>query len=100
MGGILAVQAALQKPELIQALVLVATSGGIDLSTFDVADWRQAYQQTFAVLDGFTAHQQYLHDQLHQIQCPVLLIWEVLIQSVLLRWGSIYNLKLLMLHYR
>ena len=34
MGGIFAVQAALQKAEQVQALVLVATSGGIDLSPF------------------------------------------------------------------
>ena len=41
MGGIFAVQAALKKPEQVQALVLVATSGGIDLSPFQVADWRE-----------------------------------------------------------
>lgn len=34
MGGIFAVQAALKKPEQVLALVLVATSGGIDLSFF------------------------------------------------------------------
>ena len=39
MDGIFAVQAALQKPEQVQALVLVATSGGIDLSPFQLADW-------------------------------------------------------------
>lgn len=38
MGGIFAVQAALQKSEQVRALVLVATSGGIDLSPFQVAD--------------------------------------------------------------
>lgn len=75
MGGIFAVQAALQKPELIQALVLVATSGGIDLSAFDVADWRKEYQQTFAVPDWFIGHQQALDHQLYKIDCPVLLIW-------------------------
>lgn len=75
MGGIFATQAALQKPELVDALVLVATSGGIDLTPFDVADWREDYQQTFSVPDWFVGHQTYLDDQLYKIDCPVLLIW-------------------------
>lgn len=44
MGGIFAVQAALEKPEQVQALVLVATLGGIDLSPFQAVDWRKAYR--------------------------------------------------------
>ena len=75
MGGIFAVQAALQKPEQVQALVLVATSGGIDLSPFQVEDWREDYQQSFTVPDWFVQHQSDLTDSLERIQCPVLLIW-------------------------
>lgn len=75
MGGIFAVQAALQKAEQVQALVLVATSGGIDLSPFQVADWRVDYQQSFTVPDWFIQHQSDLTDSLERIQCPVLLIW-------------------------
>ena len=75
MGGIFAVQAALQKPEQVQALVLVATSGGIDLSPFQVADWREDYQQSFTVPDWFVQHQSDLTGSLERIQCPVLLIW-------------------------
>lgn len=75
MGGIFAVQAALQKPQHVKALVLVATSGGIDLSHFNVADWRKDYQQTFSVPDWFVQHQAHLDDFLDQITCPVLLIW-------------------------
>ena len=75
MGGIFAVQAALQKPEQVQALVLVATSGGIDLSSFQVADWREDYQQSFTVPDWFVQHQSDLTDSLEHIRCPVLLIW-------------------------
>lgn len=44
MGGIFAVAAALQYPEKVKGLVLVATSGGMDLSSFQVQDWRQDYQ--------------------------------------------------------
>jgi len=75
MGGIFAVQAALKKPEQVQALVLVATSGGIDLSSFQVADWREDYQQSFTVPDWFVQHQSDLTDSLEHIRCPVLLIW-------------------------
>ena len=75
MGGIFAVQAALQKPDLVDALVLVATSGGVDLSSFNVADWRQDYQQTFDVPDWFVQPQVYLDNLLYKIECPVLLIW-------------------------
>lgn len=75
MGGIFAVQAALQKPEQVEALVLVATSGGIDLSSFNVANWREDYQQTFDVPDWFIQPQVYLDDLLYKIECPVLLIW-------------------------
>ena len=75
MGGIFAVQAALQKAEQVRALVLVATSGGIDLSPFQLADWREDYQQSFTVPDWFVQHQSDLTDSLEHIRCPVLLIW-------------------------
>lgn len=75
MGGIFAVQMALKHPEQVKALVLVATSGGIDLSSFQVADWREDYQLNFSVPDWFVNHHVALDDQLDKIQCPVLLIW-------------------------
>ena len=40
MGGALAIAAALARPEAVRSLVLTATSGGVDLSGFDVEDWR------------------------------------------------------------
>ena len=75
MGGIFAVQAALQKPQYVQALVLVATSGGIDLKPFQVADWRKDYKDQFDVPLWFVGEQQNLDAELAKIQCPVLLIW-------------------------
>ncbi|EPL4221682.1 alpha/beta fold hydrolase [Acinetobacter baumannii] len=47
MGGIFAVTSALQKPQLVKGLVLIATSGGINLEPFNVQDWREAYRQAF-----------------------------------------------------
>ena len=75
MGGVFAVQTALKHPEQVKALVLVATSGGIDLSRFDVADWREDYQLNFSVPDWFVNHRSALDHELNKIQCPVLLIW-------------------------
>ena len=75
MGGIFAVQMALKHPEQVKALVLIATSGGIDLSRFDVADWREDYQLNFLVPDWFVNHRSALDHELNKIQCPVLLIW-------------------------
>ncbi|MGT2571714.1 alpha/beta fold hydrolase [Acinetobacter ursingii] len=76
MGGIFAVAAALKKPELIQGLVLIATSGGIDLSQFNVADWRQSYAKEFLNYpDWFITTKINYESQLAQIQQKILLIW-------------------------
>lgn len=76
MGGIFAVQAALQKPNLIQALVLVATSGGIDLTPFNVEDWRVRYLAELDVPDWFvTSQSRAIAQALDSINCPILLIW-------------------------
>ena len=40
MGGIVAVLAVLQRPDLITHLVLAATSGGIKMADLGAADWR------------------------------------------------------------
>lgn len=76
MGGIFAVQAALEKPDLVQALVLVATSGGIDLSPYHVLDWRESYQEQLDLPDWFVVSKsQTIEQALTTITCPVLLLW-------------------------
>lgn len=76
MGGIFAVQAALARPDLVKGLVLCATSGGIDLSAFQVEDWRSAYQQQYLHYpDWFVSAQLDLSPQLEKISIPVLLLW-------------------------
>jgi pimeloyl-ACP methyl ester carboxylesterase len=47
MGGAVAIRAALNQPQRVRRLVLVATSGGIDLAPFGAADWRAGYQRSF-----------------------------------------------------
>lgn len=76
MGGIFAVQAALQMPEKIQKLVLIATSGGIDLSPFQVEDWREAYHAQFCDYPTWFSEIDLDYSaQLKQIQQPTLLLW-------------------------
>lgn len=76
MGGIFAVQAALEKAEMVKGLVLIATSGGLDLSGFDVEDWRSAYQEHYLNYPDWFVHTRINHEhRLHDIQQPVLLIW-------------------------
>ncbi|WP_375037856.1 alpha/beta fold hydrolase [Acinetobacter sp. RW6] len=76
MGGIFAVAAALQKPQLVKGLVLIATSGGIDLSAFNIQDWREAYRQAFLKYpDWFVTTNINYEEFLSDINVETLLIW-------------------------
>jgi methylthioribose-1-phosphate isomerase len=44
MGGVLAVRLALEAPERVASLTLVATSGGIDVAALGGSDWRAAFR--------------------------------------------------------
>ncbi|NDX20017.1 alpha/beta fold hydrolase, partial [Acinetobacter baumannii] len=76
MGGIFAVTAALQKPQLVKGLVLIATSGGINLEPFNVQDWREAYRQAFLKYpDWFITTNTNYEEFLSDINIKTLLIW-------------------------
>ncbi|WP_447506639.1 alpha/beta fold hydrolase [Acinetobacter oleivorans] len=76
MGGIFAVTAALQKPQLVKGLVLIATSGGINLERFNVQDWREAYRQAFLKYpDWFVTTNANYEEFLSDINIETLLIW-------------------------
>ena len=76
MGGIFAVAAALQKPQLVKGLVLIATSGGINLERFNVQDWREAYRQAFLQYpDWFVTTNINYEEFLSDISIETLLIW-------------------------
>ncbi|WP_060464876.1 alpha/beta fold hydrolase [Acinetobacter sp. LMB-5] len=76
MGGIFAVAAALQKPQLVKGLVLIATSGGINLKRFNVQDWREAYRQAFLKYpDWFITTSANYEELLSDINIETLLIW-------------------------
>ena len=47
MGGFIALELALEYPELVTHLVLVAVTGGIDMSVHGAANWRTEYAASF-----------------------------------------------------
>lgn len=76
MGGIFAVTAALQYPEKVKGLVMVATSGGMDLSSFQVQDWRQDYQASdLNYPDWFVEAKADYTVDFAKINMPILLLW-------------------------
>ncbi|MCK0912284.1 alpha/beta hydrolase [Acinetobacter pittii] len=76
MAGIFAVAAALKKPHLVKGLVLIATSGGINLKRFNVQDWREAYRQAFLKYpDWFITTNVNYEEFLSDINIETLLIW-------------------------
>jgi len=76
MGGVIAVQAALERPELITHLVLSATSGGVDMSDLQVEDWRPAFfaaNPTFP--RWFADYKGDISNGIGSIRVPALLLW-------------------------
>ena len=77
MGGLVAIQTALQRPHAVRRLVLTGTSGGIDLRPFDVYDWRPEYRAEFPDAARWitdTGHED-LAERLPEIGQPTLLLW-------------------------
>ena len=76
MGGVVAMQTALKRPELISHLVLTVTSGGIDMQRFNQEDWWSQYLRDLPDAPRwFVDDRTDLSDQLHTIETPTLLIW-------------------------
>ncbi len=76
MGGVIAVQAALQRPDVLTHLVLAVTSGGVDMSALHAEDWRPSF---WAANPGappwFADHHEDLSDRIGAIVAPTLLVW-------------------------
>jgi pimeloyl-ACP methyl ester carboxylesterase len=76
IGGVVAARVAAGHPELVRSLVLVATSGGIDLEPHGAADWRADYRREYPqaaawITDPIPADRALLRS----IPAPTLLIW-------------------------
>ncbi|QXI26050.1 alpha/beta fold hydrolase [Pseudomonas vanderleydeniana] len=76
MGGIVAVRAALERPDLITHLILTVTSGGVDMSAFGAEDWRADFAATYPGLPRwFLDEQRDLSARMAELRMPVLLLW-------------------------
>ncbi len=76
MGGIIAVQLALRHPELVTHLILVATSGGLDVTALGAMDWRQDFLRSYPNTACWILEDNIdLTARLHEINTPTLLLW-------------------------
>lgn len=76
MGGVIAVRATLERPDLVRHLVLSVTSGGIDMASLGAQDWRPAFHEGNAGLPGwFVNEREDLTERMREIAIPVLLLW-------------------------
>lgn len=76
MGGVIAIRAALQKPDLVRHLVLSVTSGGLDVSALGAEDWRPSFlKQNPSVPRWFADEREDLSDRFSELSLPVLLLW-------------------------
>jgi pimeloyl-ACP methyl ester carboxylesterase len=76
MGGIVAIGLALQDPELIRRLVLVATSAGVDVARLGGTDWRADYRTEYpSAAPWITEYRVDYTDALATIRAQTLLIW-------------------------
>ncbi|WP_242392437.1 alpha/beta fold hydrolase [Anaeromyxobacter oryzisoli] len=76
MGGIFAARLAVEPPERVERLVLVATSGGADVRRLGAAEWRDEYRASLPdVPSWFVDDRTDLTERLAAIRAPTLLLW-------------------------
>ncbi|TDG10888.1 alpha/beta fold hydrolase [Paraburkholderia guartelaensis] len=73
MGGVIAVRAALEKPQFVTHLVLSVTSGGIDTAALGAQNWRAG--DTSAFPEWFVSFHTDLSNQIASVTQPALLLW-------------------------
>jgi pimeloyl-ACP methyl ester carboxylesterase len=76
MGGVIAARLALERPHGVRRLVLVVTSGGVDMAGLGAADWRADYRRSFPrAAEWITAARSSPDLPVEKIAAPTLLIW-------------------------
>jgi len=76
MGGIFAARLAAEQRERVERLVLVATSGGVDVRRLGAAEWRHEYRTALPDAPSwFIDDRTDLTDRLPAIRAPTLLLW-------------------------
>jgi pimeloyl-ACP methyl ester carboxylesterase len=73
MGGVIAVRAALEEPQLMTHLVLSVTSGGIDTAALGAQNWRAGDTRAFP--EWFVSYHADLSAELARLTQPALLLW-------------------------
>lgn len=75
MGGVVAIGLALSHPGKIRRLVLVATSGGLDVGRLGAEDWRAEYEAEYPAAAAWVTQHVDHTPGLPGIEIPTLLIW-------------------------
>ncbi|MDR0240565.1 MAG: alpha/beta hydrolase [Burkholderia sp.] len=76
MGGVIAMRAALDRPERVTHLVLTVTSGGLDMAGLGAQDWRAGFAEANPQLpDWFLTFRADLSREIGRIAQPTLLLW-------------------------
>jgi pimeloyl-ACP methyl ester carboxylesterase len=76
MGGVIAIQVALARPDLVTHLILAETSGGIDVTGLGAQDWRPFVRNDYPALpDWFLNYHEDLTERLPELDMPTLLLW-------------------------
>lgn len=76
LGGVVAMLAALERPENLTHLVLVATSGGVPIDDLHPHDWRPDFVRANPAFPPWMAAARWdLSARLSTVRVPVLLLW-------------------------
>ncbi|MGH8430515.1 MAG: alpha/beta fold hydrolase, partial [Solimonas sp.] len=76
MGGVIAARLALERPQSVRRLVLVVTSGGVNMAGMGASDWRTDYRQSFPHAAEWITEARSSPDlPVEKIAAPALLIW-------------------------
>jgi pimeloyl-ACP methyl ester carboxylesterase len=76
MGGIVAVRVALRNPDKVRRLVLVATSGGVDVARLGGSKWRTGYRESHPAAARWITDDRPDHtEEIPSITASTLLLW-------------------------
>jgi len=76
MGGVVALGIAGRRPDKVRRLVLVATSGGIDVAGLGAEEWRDTYRAEYPNAAPWVCQERPDYtDTVSRIHAPTLLLW-------------------------